>query len=348
MTRLLQMMAGARHGGAETFFERLAIGLQNEGVEQRVVIRRDPERAARLRSGNVDVSELPFGGMLDFKTRPALRRTVREFEPQVVLSWMSRATKFCPRGKFAHAARLGGYYDLKYYKHCDHLIGNTRGIVDYIRAAGWGPERVHYLPNFVADMRAKALSRTTINTPGDAKLAVALGRLHKNKGFDVLIAAMAQLPRFHLWLAGEGPERGALEAQAKRLGIQERVHFLGWREDTAALLAAADIFVSSSRIEPLGNVVIEAWAAGTPVVAAAADGPRELIVDGETGLLVPLENADALAHAMKQLMDDADLCAHFKAAGRKAYEEQFSEARVVGLYKEFLEKVGKGSPTREN
>ena len=144
-----------------------------------------------------------------------------------------------------------------------------------------------------------------------------------------------------MWLAGEGAERGTLETQAQRLGVADRVHLLGWREDTSALLAAADIFVCSSRIEPLGNVVIEAWATGTPVVAAASDGPRELIQDGETGLLTPLENPDALAHAMQGLMDDADLRAHFKSASLAAYVAEFSETKVVGLYWEFLEKIMK-------
>jgi glycosyltransferase involved in cell wall biosynthesis len=335
----MQLMAGAHHGGAENFFERLAAALPRAGIEQCVAIRRDEERAARLRAAGVEAIELPFGGLLDFSTRPALRRAIKDFKPHVVLSWMNRATKFCPKGHFIHAARLGGYYDLKYYKSCDHLIGNTRGIVDYLRASGWPADRAHYLPNFVADIHASPVSRASMATPDEAPLALALGRLHPNKGFDVLLAALAQAPRFHLWLAGEGPDRAALEAQVQTLGIQERVHFLGWRQDIPALLAAADIFVCSSRIEPLGNVVIEAWAAGTPVVSAAAAGPRELIEDGETGLLVPVDNAKALARAMQGLIDDADLRAHFKQAGRKTYEDQFSEKRVVGLYKEFFEKV---------
>jgi len=129
------------------------------------------------------------------------------------------------------------------------------------------------------------------------------------------------------------------QAQAQRLGVAERVHFLGWRQDTAALLAAADMFVCSSRHEPLGNVVIEAWAAGIPVIAADADGPRELIKNNETGLLVPVENADALANAMQVLATDEALRARLVAAGRAAYETEFSEPRVIALYKEFFEKV---------
>lgn len=341
MTKVFQLMAGAVHGGAEAFFERLAIGLQRADVPQRAAIRRQKERAARLRAGGVDVLEVPFGGMLDFTTRPALRRALADFAPQVVLSWMNRATAFCPQGNFVHAARLGGYYNLKYYRHCDHLIGNTHAIVDYIRKAGWPHERAHYLPNFVAAEKVAPVSRASLDTPEDAPLVLALGRLHPNKGFDVLIEAMTELPRFHLWLAGEGDEQYKLEAKVMAHGLEKRVHFLGWRDDGPALLAAADMFICSSRHEPLGNVVIEAWAAGKPVAAAASAGPLELIKDGETGLLVPVEDSAALALAMQKLADDASLRARLGAAGRAAYEAEFSEPRVIALYKEFFAKVAR-------
>ena len=99
----------------------------------------------------------------------------------------------------------------------------------------------------------------------------------------------------HAVIAGEGPERAALLELARREGVADRLHLPGWRTDTAALLAAADLLVCPSRHEPLGNVVIEAWSARRPVVAAAADGPRELIISGRDGLLVPPEDPSALA-----------------------------------------------------
>src|SRR5271168_5005455 len=105
MTRLLQAMAGAQHGGAEAFFERLAIALQREGVEQRLLIRREPGRAARLRAAGIEVTELPFGRIFDFATRRGFRRAIAAYRPQIVLSWMTRATEACPRGEFVHVAR---------------------------------------------------------------------------------------------------------------------------------------------------------------------------------------------------------------------------------------------------
>jgi glycosyltransferase involved in cell wall biosynthesis len=279
--------------------------------------------------------------LLDYRTRLGMRRILRDYRPQVVLTWMSRATRLCPRGEFVHVGRLGGYYDLKYYRRCDHLIGNTRDIVAYLVRSGWSESRAHYLPNFVPDMSAAPVARAALDTPEDVPLALALGRLHSNKAFDVLIEALARAPGIHLWLAGEGPARAELESHAERLAVSNRVRFLGWREDAAALLAAADMLVCPSRHEPLGNVVIEAWAAGTPVVAASSAGPAALIRDGVNGLLVPVEDADALAGALTRLAQNRTLRAALTTAGRAAYAAEFSESVVVAQYREFLEHVAR-------
>jgi len=339
MTRLLQAMAGQAHGGAEGFFERLAPALAQQGETQRLVIRRDAARAARLRASGLDVIEAPFGGLFDLRTRRRLQRAIAEFAPDVVLSWMNRASACCPAGDFVHVGRLGGYYDVKYYRGCDHLVANTRDIVAYIVKQGWPADRVHYLPNFAAHETVEAVPRASLATPADAPLALALGRLHRSKGFDVLIEAVARVERLHLWLAGEGGERGALERRVQALGLGGRVRFLGWREDAAALMAAADVLVSSSRHEPLGNVVIEAWAAGVPVVATASEGPRVLIRDGETGLIVPIEDADALARALARLIADPALGSALAAGGRAAWQAEFGAARVTALYRDLLARV---------
>ncbi len=336
--RLLQAMGGARHGGAEGFFLRLAVALQRVGQDQLVLLRH-AAHAEMLRQQGVTVRELPFGGLLDRATASGFRRAIAEYRPDIVLTWMSRASRLCPTGDFVHVARLGGYYDLKSYRGCDHLIGNTRDLVASFIAQGWPEERAHYLPNFADAVPAAAVARATLATPDQAPLALALGRLHENKAFDVLLAAVALVPDLHLWLAGEGELRRDLERQAAALGIAGRVRFLGWRDDVAALLAAADFLVCPSRHEPLGNVVIEAWASGRAVVAAAGAGPRELIGDGETGLLVPIDDASALAAAMARLAADPPLRARLAAAGRAAYEGQFTESAVVRRYQDFFAAV---------
>src|SRR5262245_31198770 len=118
MVRVLHAMGGAPHGGAEAFFERLVVALHKTGLPQHILIRRDGARAARLRAGGLDPVEAPFGGPFDFTTPGIFKREIRGFKPDLVLTWMNRATSFCPSGNFIHVARLGGYYDLKYYRFC--------------------------------------------------------------------------------------------------------------------------------------------------------------------------------------------------------------------------------------
>jgi glycosyltransferase involved in cell wall biosynthesis len=339
MTRLLQAMAGAEHGGAEAFFERLALALQRAGIDQHVLIRRNRHRAALLREGGVTVTELPFGGALDMMTHWGFRRAVAGFKPTIALTWMNRATRFCPRGPFVHVGRLGGYYDLKYYQRCGHLIGNTPDIRNWVIAQGWPPANAHYVPNFVSADKAPPVSRKTYSTPPQAPLIFALGRLHANKAFDVLLKALVDVPGAYLWIAGDGPLLGELERLASHLGVMPRVRFLGWRDDVAALHAAADLFVCPSRHEPLGNVVIEAWAQSKPVVACASQGPSQLIKDSKTGLLTPVDNIPALASAMRRLLADPAYAAQLGAGGRAAFEAQFTEAAVVARYLEFFRQV---------
>ncbi|MGE0717936.1 MAG: glycosyltransferase [Alphaproteobacteria bacterium] len=337
--RLLQAMGGARHGGAEAFFVRLAGALHRAGLPQRVVIRRNGERAAALRAQGVEPVELPFGGWLDLRTGAALRRLAAAWKPQVILGWMNRASSVLPRGPFVRVGRLGGYYDLKYYGRCQHLIGNTRDIVDYVVRAGWPAERAHYLPNFVDAAPAAPADRRLLDTPTDAPVVLAAGRLHMNKGFDVLLEALAQVPDAILWLAGDGPERELLARRAASLGVVPRVRMLGWRDDMPALYAAADMLACPSRHEPLGNVVIEAWAHGLPVVAATSPGPAALIRDGETGLLVPVDDADRLAAALRRALGDPALRARLAEAGRAEHHESFTEHAVVGRYLDFFARV---------
>ncbi|WP_144299866.1 glycosyltransferase [Elioraea rosea] len=340
MTRVAMVMAGARHGGAETFFVRLVLALASAGEEVMAAIRHDAAREAALEAAHVPVHGLAFGGPLDLLTRPRLGAALRRFAPRVVVSWMNRAAGKTPSGPWVQVGRLGGYYDLRHYRRCHHLVGNTEGIVRYIVSEGWPAERAHWLPNFTPELSGSApIPRASLGVPESAPVLLAMGRLHRNKGFDTLIEALASLPAAHLAIAGEGPERAALEAAASRHGVASRVHLLGWRDDQAALLAACDVFVCSSRHEPLGNIVLEAWSAGRPVVAAASQGPSELIADGMDGMLVPAENAQALADAIASLLDDPARAAALAEAGRRAWQHRFAPAPVIARWRSFLATV---------
>ena len=118
--------------------------------------------------------------------------------------------------------------------------------------------------------------------------------------------------------------------------VQDRVRFLGWRDDVAAIHAAADVFVCPSRHEPLGNVILEAWAYGTPVVAAVSQGPSQLIIDRVNGLLVPVDDPVHMAEAIKQVLGDRALAVRLKDAGKKTYFAEFSRSKVVKKYIEFF------------
>jgi glycosyltransferase involved in cell wall biosynthesis len=278
--------------------------------------------------------ELAFGGALDMFTKSRVRRALQDFKPDLVMAWMQRAARFTSQGPWVLVGRFGGYYDVKYFRHCDHLVANTHDLVRAITAAPWPPARVHYLPNFVEDFAGS----TPANLPAaiSAPRLLAMGRLHANKGFDVLLRALALLPRGHVYLAGAGPEEAALRALAAELCITDRVSFLGWRRDIGSLLAASDIFICSSRHEPLGNIVLEAWSAAKPVIAAAAQGPSELISDGKDGVLVPREDARALAAAIAELTANPERAAALAAAGRAHFAATFAEAPVIAHWRRVL------------
>lgn len=340
MTKVLQVIAGAAHGGAELFFVRLVLALHRAGLDQRVVMRPDPDRARLLRDGGIEPVEVQFGSILALKARSVLRAELKNYRPDIALTWMSRASWVMPKGAPIHAARLGGYYPLKYYRNCDHMIGNTRGIVDWLRREGWPADRTHYLPNFVETRRQPAVDRATLDTSTDATVIVALGRLHDDKAFDVLIRALPAVPGAVVWLAGDGPKEAELKALAQAEGVANRIRWLGWRSDVPALCAAADILCCPSRVEPLGNVILEGWAQGLPVVACASAGPAELLADGENGRLVAMEDHAALAIALNSVIHDAGLRDHVVAGGTRTLNEHFTEDAVVAAYLDFFDRVG--------
>ena len=338
--RVMQVMAGAREGGAETFFVSLVLALHRAGLDQRAVIRHNPARAALLRAGGMKPLELAFGQWTDFSTVPALKREVAAYRPDIVLTWMNRASNMFPAGDFLRLGRLGGYYDVKYYRRCDHLTCITPDLVDHVVRQGWSRSRAHYMPNFARVRDMPAIARAKLDTPEDAVVVFALGRLHAAKAFDVLLRALAVERRLYLWLAGEGPLRRELEALAGALGIADRVRFLGWRDDREALFAAADICVFPSRYEPFGSVTLEAWAHRLPLVAAASAGPAAVIRDGEDGLLVPIDDVAAMAASLTRLIDEPGLRLRLAEAGWQRYQAKFTEAAAVarwlGLFRRLL------------
>jgi glycosyltransferase involved in cell wall biosynthesis len=278
--RLLHIIAGGEHGGAERFFVDLSTALSARGYQQHAVARSYPERSQSLIEAGCSVTAARMGGPLDVLSGWRTAQAAKKFGPDIVLAWMNRAAALVPRGPWRTVGRLGGYYNLKYYAKCDHLICNTPDLVQHCIRNGWPEDCVDYIPNFspeVADV--EPVQRGAIATPEDAHVLLVLARLEENKAIDVAIAALAALPEVYLWIAGEGSCEHALKSKAESLGVSDRVKFLGWRQDREALLAAADICVVPSRHEPFGNVVVNAWVSGTPLIAAASQGPSYLITN---------------------------------------------------------------------
>ncbi|MCR9073352.1 MAG: glycosyltransferase [Alphaproteobacteria bacterium] len=337
--RILSTLAGAADGGAETFFVTLARAFADAGEDSRAVIRPNPARRADLEAGGVAVSEAPFGSWLDFRTGPALRRAVADFHPDVVLSYMSRASAWMPNGPHLKAARLGGFYDLNYFRRCDYLICITEGIRRHVVAGGWPEARCSVIANFAECDGSPPADRTALGVPEGATVVFTPSRLHKVKGFDVLMRAAVDLPQVYLWIAGSGPEEASLKALASELDIADRVRFLGWRRDTGAFFRSCDIVAFPSRHEPFGTVTLEAWAYGKPLVTTDADGPAEFVRDGEDGLVVPRGEAAPLREALRRLMDEPGLADRLVARGTARHEAEFTQAACVTNYQTLFRRL---------
>ncbi|ANP46857.1 glycosyltransferase [Candidatus Viadribacter manganicus] len=337
---LLQTLGSPVNGGAETYFVSLTGAFARAGIAQAAAIRAHAGREHELKSLGVATRVLPFSRPFDFTTPNAISSLAREHDARIVIAWMNRAASLTPAGPWKRIGRLGGYYKLKNYRGYDALVGNTQDIVDWIVSEGWPKERAHYVPNFAGKGGGEKIDRVTLNTPADAPLLLGMGRLHTSKAHDVSLRALKHLPDAYLWIAGDGPDEAVLKSEAVDLGVGDRVRFLGWRDDAPALYRTADVCVFPSRFEPLGNVVIQSWAHGLPVIAARSAGPGALIRDGEDGFLIDIDDAEGLAMKTRALLADKELSARFVANGAKRVETEFSEAAVVAQWRSLFDAMG--------
>jgi glycosyltransferase involved in cell wall biosynthesis len=207
-------------------------------------------------------------------------------------------------------------------------------------AIGWGvdPDRVSVLPNPAPDAsglpdRDRARAELGFERP----TIVTAGRLTAQKALDVGLAAVAQVDGFDLVVAGDGPERAALERRAAELGLDGRVRFVGPqpRRRVLELYRAADGALLSSVWENFPHAVVEALAAGTPVVATDVGGVAEVVEDGVNGLLVPPGDPGALAAALRRYLEDEALRARLRA-GAPGSVERYSAERVFGRLEQIL------------
>lgn len=184
----------------------------------------------------------------------------------------------------------------------------------------------------------------SLGLPGGDAVVGTVARLAPQKGVIYFIRAAACLAPYHranFLVVGDGPLRPDLEEEAKRLGIKERVFFLGQRDDVAKILPCLDIFVLSSVTEGLPLTILEAMAAARPVVAARVGGIPEAVRDGATGLLVPPRDEKLLAESIGDLLTNREKVEHFGESGRRLVLERFTaEAMVKACEKLYLDAVG--------
>ncbi|HEX2210102.1 MAG TPA: glycosyltransferase [Longimicrobium sp.] len=227
------------------------------------------------------------------------------------------------------------------YPRADHIVTLSEGVRrDLLQIAPRIAGRVSVIPN--AGLDGETAEAGPAEPRPDGPVIVASGRMTEQKGFGYLLQALRILRErtpATLWLLGEGPLRGELEAQAARLGIADAVRFPGFRADPHAFVRAADVFVLSSVYESFGNVIVEAMAVGTPVVAADCPyGPREIIRDGVDGVLAPPRDPAALAAAVQRLLDDPALRRRLGEAGRVRARD-FSAPAIAARYGDLFERV---------
>ncbi|RDI76250.1 Glycosyltransferase [Gaiella occulta] len=189
------------------------------------------------------------------------------------------------------------------------------------------PERFFTIPSGLPSHLAgdRAAARRSLGAAGDEILVGCIGRLAKVKGQHILLPAFAAAaqhqPSARLILVGDGPARTQLQAQARDLGIETAVRFLGLRDDAAALLAGFDLYIQPSLNEGMGRALAQAMTAGLPVIATSTAGPADLIRDGQSGILVPAGDKEGLAHAISRLLGDTELRTHL---GRAAHQRSTS------------------------
>jgi glycosyltransferase involved in cell wall biosynthesis len=351
--------------GSERQALLIAEGLRARGHEVVVSCRAGGPVQAELERAGVRTARVRPRGDADVLSLLAFAAWLRRERPDALLltswvrlfgaSWAARLAR-TPRV----VLRLGGEQRVpargasgwKYRRALragvDVVVVNSRELRERLLAQlpGFDPGRVRVVHNAVEPVRAEpAALRAEVGAIAGEALVLGVGGLERRKGFDVLVEALAAAPGgLRLAIAGSGPDREALRAQAERLGIGGRVHLLGQRSDVPALLAAADVFVLSSRSDSMANAMLEAMAAGTPVVATRVPGTEDALAprDGRpaAGWIVPPGDAGALAAAL------AAVTADLRAGGGKAraharearwrLEHWFTRERMVGGYEAVL------------
>lgn len=328
--KILHIIAGAEKGGAETFCLDAIKSLHAEGVSQHIICRPHKHFVETLDEKNIEYTPLSFNRFKKPIEQKIISSTIQHHKPDIVHCWMNRASSFVPANiKVPVLGWFGGYYNLKNYKNCDFYMGVTRDIVRHIIQETKKPNRSFLVHTFGTLEKDHPVKRSDFDVPEDARVVLLLSRMHWKKGVDTLLQAALKLDNVYFLLAGDGEELEKYKKLSQSLGLNDRVRFLGWRNDRAALLNIADVCVLPSRYEPFGTVIAESWHANVPLVATKADGAKQYVTNNVDGLLCEIDDSDKLADNIKSVLDDKNLRDNLIKNGQKTYNQLFSKEIVT-------------------
>jgi len=223
------------------------------------------------------------------------------------------------------------------WKNASGVIANSNGLRQLAHSFDSNFE-IHIIPNGV-DLE---LFKTRDRDWSSPRL-LSVGRIVHQKGLDLAMHALGGLKELNWeWhIAGDGPQMQALQSLAQELGIDDRVFFLGWqsREQIRESYRQANLFLFPSRHEGMPNAILEAMSSGLPVIATCIAGNEELVIQGQTGYLVPSEDIESLQDALKKLLNNSALRQQMGEASRRRVEENYSWESTAHQYALFLEKV---------
>ena len=355
---VVQVVQTFGRGGLETLAVNLAVGLAQSGVRPvMVALQSGGELEATLERAGIEAHTIGGGSYRDPRTHRRIASLIDRHRPRAVhthhfagLASGVAAARIKRVPRVVHTEHAYQYLDerpalrrplrwMSRYVDAFVLVGaSMRGY--YVDGVGVAPERVSVIVNGVDTARYReatdrAAARRALGLPAGTLIGSA-GRFATVKNFPMLLDAVARVrqtrPDVRLVLAGDGADRGALEAQARALGCADAVHFLGWRSDTAEVLRCLDVFALTSWTEGLPLVILEAMACGVPVVSTSV-GDIPLILESEkTGYLVPPGDTAALAETLAALVDDDVRRRRVGAAGQAFVREAYSQRTMVERY----------------
>lgn len=352
-------------GGGEKWFLHAAGAMAARGFPVLVVGQPGGELVRRARDAGLQVRGLPMHGIADPRTLWSMGRLLRREGVQVAFANQAREIRLVGlsqlgRPDFRLIVRRGSPDPIKdvwhfryvYTRLVDRLLVNCEALVPRVcDGAPWFDRaRVRVIPNGVdaAALRAAASAeraRAGLDLRPGAPVIAMIGEVGRRKDQATLLEALARLLPAHdftVLIAGEGPDRPALERRTAELGLSGRVRWLGFRADAPDLMAASDLLVLPTREEGFPNTLLEGMALGLPVVSTPVDGIPELVIHGQTGLLVPPGDPAALAAAVAQLLDDPARRRALGEAGRRRAEADFDQDRMMDRLEALVRETAAG------